>query len=391
MPALYPSPHALQLHQCLMEAILNRRSSDRRSSKQDNFSKDEGDTAIASMLTTAPHERLVAAESPVASVESRSKGDATSSEMADPGSPPLVPTTSHAPTDLKTQAPRPPLLVRLPHRSIGRAEQCEVAFYRQLHSIPLKIERPVRVRLRVSEATTPLAAQFQRSPQPDRRLLKIRQRAETCATVRVHVRYLPPPRSEQLPSSLPQQVALVRSPNISAPLPAQLQQSPPASSAMRRGVQDIPRPRLVACSYLAQIRAVQVFPRVPQVCAALVTQSPCAQGLVGHTYNVAKRASTRQSQTTCIHVQFPLPQVIMLLLRTFPQSTAFARSFRSADPTQRQYQRTPSRTGVLRRAPRDHSRWSVLLDRQVVLQVRASFLAQRGNSHQENVNHLIWS
>ena len=104
-PALYPSPHVLQLHQCLMEAISNHRSSDRRSSKQDNFSKDEGDTAIASMLTTAPHERLVAAESPVASVESRSKGDATSSEMADPGSPPLVPTTSHVPVDLKTQAP----------------------------------------------------------------------------------------------------------------------------------------------------------------------------------------------------------------------------------------------------------------------------------------------
>ena len=89
--------------------------------------------------------------------------------------------------------------------------------------------------------------------------------------------------------------------------------------------------------------------------------------------------STRRSQTTHIHVQFPLPQVIMLLLRTFPQSAAFARSFRSANPTQRQYQRTPSRTGVLRRAPRDHSRWSVLLDRQIALQVRASFLVQRGN------------
>ena len=228
-----------------MEAISNRRSSDRRSSKQDDFADAEGDAAIASTLTTAPRERLVAAESPVASVESRSKGDTMSSEMADPGSPPLVSTTSHAPADLKTQAPRPPLLVRLPHCSIGRAEQCEVAFYRRLHSIPLKIERPVRVRLRVSEATAPLAAQFQRSPQPDRCLPKIRQRAETCATIHVRVRYLPPPRSEQLPSSLPQQVALARSPNISTPSPVQLRQSPPASSAMCRGVQDIP---LIRCS-----------------------------------------------------------------------------------------------------------------------------------------------
>ena len=188
-----------------------------------------------------------------------------SSEMADPGSLPLVPTTPHAPADFKTQAPRPPLLVRLPHRSTGRAEQCEVAFYHRLHSIPLKIERPVRVRLRVSEATTPLAAQSQHSPQPDRRLPKIPQRAEACATVRVHVRYLPPPRSEQLPSSLLPQVALVRSPNISAPSPVQLQQSPPASSAARRGVHDSPRPRFGARSYGVKISAVQVFPRVPQV------------------------------------------------------------------------------------------------------------------------------
>ena len=231
----------------------------------------------------------------------------------------------------------------------------------------------------MSEATAPLAAQFQRSPQPDRRLPKIRQRAETCATVRVRVRYLPPPRSEQLPSSLPQQVALVRSPNISAPSPVQLRQSPPASSAACRGVQDSPRPRLGARSYWVKISAVQVFPRVPQVRADLVAQSPRAQGLVGHSYNVAKRASTRWSQATRVHVQFPLPQFIMFLLQTFPQSAAFARGFRSANPTRRQYQRAPSRTGVLHRAPRDHSRWPVLPDRQIALQVRASFLAQRGS------------
>ena len=87
-----------------MEAILNRRSSDHRSSKQDDFSEDEGDTVIASALTTALRERSTATESPVANTESRSKGDATSSEMADPGSPPLAPTTPHAPTDFKTQA-----------------------------------------------------------------------------------------------------------------------------------------------------------------------------------------------------------------------------------------------------------------------------------------------
>ena len=231
----------------------------------------------------------------------------------------------------------------------------------------------------MSDATAPLAAQARCCQQPDCRPPKIPQRAEACTTARVRVRYLPPPRSEQLPSSLPQHVAPVRSPNISAPSPVQLRQLPPTSSAARRGVQDTPRPRLVARSYWAKISAGQVFPRVPQVRATLVIQSPCAQGLVGHSYNVAKCASTRRSQTTRIHVQFPLPQVIMLLLRTFPQSTAFARSFRSANPTQRQYQRTPSRTGMLCRAPRDHSRWSVLPDRQKALQVRASFLAQRGS------------
>ena len=84
-------------------------------------------------------------------------------------------------------------------------------------------------------------------------------------------------------------------------------------------------------------------------------------------------------KTTHIHVQFPLPQFIMFLLRTFPQSTAPTRGFRFTNPMQRQYQRAPSRTGVLRRAPCDHSRWSVLPDRQIALQVRASFLVQRGS------------
>ena len=290
-----------------------------------------------------------------------------SSEMVDPSSPPLVPTTPHVPAELKTQVLRSPLLVRLPHRSISRAEQCEVTFYRRLHSIPLKLERPVRVRLRVSEATTLLAAQSQHSPQPDRRLPKIPQRAEACTTARVHVRYLPPPRLEQLPLSLPQHVALVRSPNISAPSPVQLRQLLPASFAARRGVQDTPRPRLVACSYWVKISAVQVFPRVPQVRADLVAQSPHAQSLVGHSPSVAERADTLK--TTRIHVQFPLPQFIMFLLRTFPQSAASARGFRFTNPTQRQYQCVPSWTGMLRRAPRDHSRWSVLPDRQIALQV----------------------
>ena len=265
-----------------------------------------------------------------------------SSEMADPSSPPLIPTTPHVPAEFKTQAIRSPLLVRLPHRSISRAEQCEVAFHRRLHSIPLKLEHPVRVQRRVSDATAPLEAQARCSQQPDCRPPKISQRAEACTTACMRVRYLPPRRSEQLPSSLPQLVALIRSPNISAPLPVQLRQSPPASSAARRGV-----------------------------------QSPHAQGLVGHSHSVAERADTRK--TTHIYDQFPLPQFIMFLLRTFPQSAASARGFRFMNPTQRQYQRAPPRTGVLRRAPRDHSRWLVLPDRQIALQVRASFLAQRSS------------
>ena len=297
-----------------------------------------------------------------------------SSEMVDPSSPPLVPTTPHVPAEFKTQVLRSPLLVRLPHCSISRAEQCEVAFYRRLHSVPLKIERPVQARLRVSEATTPLAAQARCSQQPDRCPPKIPQRAEACTTACVRVHYLPPPRSEQLPSALPQHVALVRSLNISVPSPVHLRQLPPARSVAHRSAQDIPRPRLVACSYWAKISAVQVFPRVPQVRADLVTQSPHAQGLVGHSPSVAECADT--CKTTRIHVQFPLPQFIMFLLRTFPQSTASARGFRFTNPTQRQYQHAPSRTGVLRRAPCDHSRWSVLPDRQIALQVRASFLAQ---------------
>ena len=263
-PALYPLIHALQLHQCLMEAISNRQSSDHRSSKQDDFSEDEGDTVIASALTAALHERSTTTESPVANTESCSKGDATSSEMADPSSPPLIPTTLHTPAGFKTQALLPPRLVRLPHRSTSRAEQCEVASHRRLHSVPMEIER-----------------------------------------------------------------------------------------------------------------AVQVFPRVPQVRADLVAQSPHAQGLVGHSHSIAKCADTRK--TTHVHDQFPLPQFIMFLLRTFPQSAASARGFRFANPTQQQYQRAPSRTGVLHRASRDHSRWSVLPDRQIALQVRASFLVQRGS------------
>ena len=222
-------------------------------------------------------ERSTATESPVANAESRSKGDTMSSEMADPGSLPLVPTTPHVPAEFKTQALRSP-----------------------------------------------------------------------------------PPRSEQLPSSLPQLVALVRSPNISVTSRVRLRQSPITSSVARRSAQDIRRTRLVARSYWAKISAVQVFPRVPQVRADLAAQSPHAQGLVGHSHGVAERADTRK--TTCVHVQFPLPQFIMFLLQTFPQSAAFMRGFRSANPTQRQYQRAPSWTGVLHRAPRDHSRWSVLPD-----------------------------
>ena len=130
MPALYPSIHALQLHQCLMEAISNHQNSDRRSSKQDDFLGDESDTVIASVPTATSHERSITTESPVAVAKSRSKGDAMSSEMAEPGSPPLVLTTPHAPADFKTQALCPPSLVRLPHCSTSHAEQCEVAFHR---------------------------------------------------------------------------------------------------------------------------------------------------------------------------------------------------------------------------------------------------------------------
>ena len=182
-PALYPSIHALQLHQCLMEAILNHQNSDRRSSKQDDFLGDESDTVIASALAATSRKRSVAAESPIAKAKSCSKGDVMSSEMADPGSPPLVPATPHAPTDFKTQALRSPLLVRLPHCSISCAEQCEVVFHRRLHSVPLEIERPVRVRLRVSDTTAPLAAQVQCSQQPDRCPPKIPQRSEACTSV----------------------------------------------------------------------------------------------------------------------------------------------------------------------------------------------------------------
>jgi hypothetical protein len=56
-------------------------------------------------------------------VESRSKGDMMSSEMADPGSLPLVPTTPHMPVDFKTQVLCAPLLVCLPHCSTSCMEQ----------------------------------------------------------------------------------------------------------------------------------------------------------------------------------------------------------------------------------------------------------------------------
>ena len=82
-----------------MEAISKRQNSDHRSSKQDDFSEDEGDTVIASALTAALHEKSTTTESPVANTENRIKGDTMSSEMADPGSPPLVPTTPHVPAD----------------------------------------------------------------------------------------------------------------------------------------------------------------------------------------------------------------------------------------------------------------------------------------------------
>ena len=158
----------------------------------------------------------------------------------------------------------------------------------------------------MSDATTPLAAQARCSQQPDRRPPKIPQCAEACTTACVRVRYLPPPRSEQLPPSPPQLVALVRSPNISVTSRVRLRQSPLTSSVARRSTQDIRRLRLVARSYWAKISAVQVFPRVLQVRADLAAQSPHAQGLVGHSHGVAERVDTRK--TTRVHVQFPLPQ-----------------------------------------------------------------------------------
>ena len=128
-----------------MEAISNHQNSNRHLSKQDDFLGDESDTVVASAPAATLRERSIAAESLIAKAKSCSKGDVMSSEMADPGSPPLVPITPHVPTDFKTQALRSPLLVRLPHRSISCAEQCEVAFHHRLHSVPLEIERPVRV------------------------------------------------------------------------------------------------------------------------------------------------------------------------------------------------------------------------------------------------------
>ena len=317
-----------------MEAISNHRSSNCRLSKQDDFSKDEGDTVITSVPTATSHKRSITTESPVANAESCSKGDVMSSEMADPGSPPLVPTTLHVPTNFKTQALHAPLLVHLPHCSTSCAEQCKVAFHRQLHYVPLKIERPVRVQLRVPDVTAPLAVPFQHSSQPAHCPSQILQRTEACTAVRMRAHYLPPASSEQLPPSLPQIVAPAHSPNISVPSPVQLQQSPLASSVACKGMQDTPRPRLGARSYWVKISFAQVFLRVPQVCVDLVAQPPHAQDLVGHSYDIAECASTRRSQTTHVHTQFPLPQFIMFFLRTFPQSAAFVRGFRSTNPMQ---------------------------------------------------------
>ena len=83
--------------------------------------------------------------------------------------------------------------------------------------------------------------------------------------------------------------------------------------------------------------------------------------------------------TTCIHVPFPLHQIITFFLRTASQSTAPTRSFSSANPTQQQYWHAQLRTGIFRRAPCGNSRWSILPDRQIALQIRAAFLAQRGS------------
>ena len=233
--------------------------------------------------------------------------------------------------------------------------------------------------------TAPLATLPQHSPQPTRRLSQIPQHAEACTTVCVRTRHLPLSSSEQPPPSIPQIVALARIPSNSVSPCFRLRQLPFASPEARRSVQDTLRLQSVARRYWVKISAVHVSPRVLQVRMDLVAQSPHAQGLVGHPYQVVKRAGTRRSQTTHVHIQFPLPQFIMFLLRIFPQSTASTRGLRFANPTQRQYQRAPSRTGVLCRAPRDYSRWSALLDRQIALQIRAAFLAQHG--HRSSLRH----
>ena len=144
-PALYPSLHALQLHQCLMEAILNCRSSDRHSSKQDDFSRNKGDPVIASVPIATSHKRSVTTESPITNAKSCSKGDVMSSEIVDIGSLPLTPKTPHTPVDFKTQVLHFPLLVCLLHCSTSCTEQCEVTFHCRLHSIPLKIKCQVQV------------------------------------------------------------------------------------------------------------------------------------------------------------------------------------------------------------------------------------------------------
>ena len=187
-------------------------------SKQDDFSRNEGDPVIASVPIATSHKRSVTAESPITNAKSCSKGDMMSSEIVDIGSPPLTPKTPHTPTDFKTQALHFPLLVCLFHCSTSCVEQCEVTFHRRLQSIPLKIKRPVQVRLRVSDMTAPLAVLPQHSQQPDRCPSKIPQHTESCTTICMHVRHLPLPSSEQPPPSIPQYVAPVRTPNSSIPL-----------------------------------------------------------------------------------------------------------------------------------------------------------------------------
>ena len=80
-----------------MEAISNCQNSNRCSSKQDNFSGDEGNTVVTSAPAATSCKRFVTAESPIAVTKSHSKGNAMSSEMGDPDSSPLILMTLHMP------------------------------------------------------------------------------------------------------------------------------------------------------------------------------------------------------------------------------------------------------------------------------------------------------